>query len=76
MARYSMAEAKRQLRRFLHANDDADTEDLVAALHIMRILAGTVRSRERFNRWLQRDKTARVAFTAYLIGTRRTTKRR
>ncbi len=68
--RHSMAEAKRCVTRFLDANGNADTEDLVAALYNMRILAGTVRSKERFDRWLKRDKLARLAFTAYLIGAR------
>ncbi len=76
MSPYSMAEAKRQLHRFLNADGKADPDDLAAALHIMRVLAGTVRSRERFNRWLQRDRVARIAFAAYLVGTRGTTRRR
>ncbi len=71
-----MAEAKRQIHRFLDTDGNVDPDDLAAALHIMRVLAGTVRRRERFSRWLQRDRIARVAFAAYLVGTRGATRRR
>ena len=64
---FSLASAERYLTKWLDTKGE-DHTDLEAALYVMHVLAGTVRTRERFANWLKRHKVARVAFGAYLVG--------